>query len=351
MVQSINNFISGAVLIAALLIMGALPASASNPASYPAGSMANGIANTRHNLGGTGRVLITGATTEICVFCHTPHHGTTNAPLWNKGIQSTTYSAYGTTVAGTYVSDSDIGGATLACLSCHDGVNAFDTLVNAPGKGNGGANNTTAINNFWGWQMPPATTNINNPFFDHFRATGLVAPGNSCESCHNSALSGNFASGGTGNPSNRLAVGTDLSNDHPVSVRYQINKASLRPTSTVISDIQMTMAGFSATDNDETDSTTTTANRWAVAGYINTGATIADLLRGSDNRVECSSCHDPHFDNLSWDEVESTWGPPAISQIDPPYWCSSGEDCTDGNFLRRIGGNSLSGVCRTCHAK
>ena len=366
-----------AAVFTAGLMLGSLPASALTPSDYPVGASANGIANTRHNLGAYGRILFTSlgststgdGTTEICVFCHTPHHAAGDAPLWNKGVQSTTYTAYGTTVAGTFIADGDIGGASLACLSCHDGVNAFDTLANAPGKGNGGANNTTATDFGWLFDMAnTGNTSIKSDRFtpedvanSHTTFGGMTFPKNTCNDCHDAVLNGGTynASGGTGNPSNRLSIGTDLSNDHPISVPYQVNKASLRPTNTVISDILMTTEVFSAGDNDETDSTTTTANRWAVMGYINNTATIEDLLRGDGKKVECSSCHDPHFDNRSWDEVESTWKPtswqanPSGASSPPasPYWCSDGDDCTDGNFLRRVGGNSVSGVCRTCHNK
>ncbi len=283
----------------------AATSSALSPSDFPADVAAGGIADSRHNLGAYGVHFRAdnsdgnGGTTEICVFCHTPHHGANHAPLWAKGTQSTSYTAYGTTVAGTFVADSDIGAATLACLSCHDGVNTIDTLVNAPGKGNDGSNNTNKVNFNWTF------TEDSNTVKDIIGST-------------------------------RLNIGTDLTNDHPISISYEINKASLRPTSTLLSDLHMTTSEFTAGDNNEGDSATTTANRWAVKGYINTGATIGDLLRTTDNRVECSSCHDPHFSNKTWDEVESTWG---------------GEADGDGMFLRRVGGNSVSGVCRSCHNK
>ena len=81
-------------------------------------------------------------------------------------------------------------------------------------------------------------------------------------------------------------------------------------------------------------------NRWAVGGYINSGATI--LISSGTAKVECSSCHDPHFKNQSWDEV-AHMGRPVTKTI--------GSADMDGLFLRRVGGNSLSGVCRTCHNK
>ena len=55
------------------------------------GTASAGIADTKHNLGSgaglPGRNQVTD-TAEICVFCHTPHGGSTDAPvpLWNKRL-------------------------------------------------------------------------------------------------------------------------------------------------------------------------------------------------------------------------------------------------------------------------
>jgi len=121
-------------------------------------------------------------------------------------------------------------------------------------------------------------------------------------------------------------------------VTYTAGKGSLRPTTDDIANIDLTVGLGSTNDN-------ISQNRWAIGGAIAGpgDATIADLLRGG--KVECSSCHDPHFSNKSWDEVESTWFDPYTN------FCPSGEACTDGQFLRRVGGNTGSGVCRTCHNK
>ena len=78
-------------------------------------------------------------------------------------------------------------------------------------------------------------------------------------------------------------------------------------------------------------------------GYISSTAQISDLLRETNGsmRVECSSCHDPHFNNKSWNEVDSTYSGEATDL----------EVESNGLFIRRVGGNSGSGVCRTCHNK
>jgi hypothetical protein len=288
----------------------------SNPSDYPADAIAGGVVNSRHNMGASGVHFradnadsngVLGGTSEVCIFCHTPHHGSTNAPLWNKGAQSVAnYTTYGTTVAGTSA-DTSPGAATLACLSCHDGVNTFDTIVNWPGKDGKGNNQG-------------GTTTDMGYIFTEDGAT----------------MSDYMTSG-------RLNLGTTLTNDHPVSIDYTpTSAASLRTSTTTISAIDLTNDVFSAADGSLTESALLLDNRWSVGGYIDTGATVEDLLRGG--KVECSSCHDPHFKNQSWDEVAVSWDSGGLD-------ADVGSADMDGLFLRRVGGNSLSGVCRTCHNK
>jgi hypothetical protein len=107
-----------------------------------------GIADTKHNLGSgagpSGRNQVSD-TAEICVFCHTPHGASTDAPapLWNKrlGANGTpagggTYTTYDTlqtpSLDGTVA---PVGSVSMACLSCHDGTQAMDNIINAPGSG------------------------------------------------------------------------------------------------------------------------------------------------------------------------------------------------------------------------
>ncbi|MDQ1338934.1 MAG: hypothetical protein QG567_83 [Campylobacterota bacterium] len=80
---------------------------------------------------------------EICVYCHTPHAASTNfTPIWNKNgaTAANGYTLYGTTMGGTVV-DGDTSGSlnppSMACLSCHDGATALNSVVNVPGSGLG----------------------------------------------------------------------------------------------------------------------------------------------------------------------------------------------------------------------
>jgi hypothetical protein len=323
--------LTGFLIAAVSIFMQADPSAAKSVADYPAGMSASGIASSRHNLGAWGRVITTTATTEICIFCHTPHHAnsseiSTVAPLWNRAVNAGGYVAYGATLSGNTVSASDIGGATLACLSCHDGTITFDNLVNMPGKGGvvpGGSDRGFVF------KMPQLGESVDYDHFDKDEAWCIV--------CH--GVDNGFIMS--------LDLDENLTDDHPVSVVYQAGgAASLRDTTQVIGDINLTGdLIYNAAKDDEW--TNLAQNRWAVGGFISDEATVGELLR--NGKVECSSCHDPHFRNLSWDEVEDTWWVQATAL--PKTWCTDGEDCSDGLFLRRVGGNTGSGVCRTCHEK
>ena len=295
-----KRFLTLALAVASVSFIAAGTASAVD--SYVAGDAAAGIGNSRHNLGSLGEhIVTTGGTTEICVFCHTPHHtNTTNSlkPLWNRGAVGT-YTAYGTTLGGTTIANVDIGSTSLACLSCHDGITTFDNLVNAPGKGLVTAGGADRGWTFWDAAIPGTVSDFMT--------------------------------------SSRLNIGQDLSNDHPVSVVYNDTVAGLRPTSTTISAIDLTAEladSAAAFDNGNL-----LKNLWAVGGYVSDTATISNLLR--DNKVECSSCHDPHFNNKSWNEIDASYS--GVASLQEPE--------NNGLFLRRVGGNSGSGLCRTCHNK
>ncbi len=229
------------------------------------------IVGSPHDIGGGGN-NVAGDNGEICVYCHTPHAANVafdGAPLWNKsGTASNDYMMYGATAintAGTTIAgnatEATPSSPSLACLSCHDGISAIDSIVNAPGSGPG--------------NLAAGTKNI-----------GQLT-----------TMFGGNIGGATGAPTSGTTV--DLANDHPVSILYVENAASLRPKTTVLS------------------STNSGGTSWVGATTIN------DLLRAG--RVECGSCHDPHNGG-------NTQG---VS--------------TEVNFLRHS--NTGSQLCIGCHDK
>ncbi|MBI3378334.1 MAG: cytochrome C [Nitrospirae bacterium] len=162
-----------------------------------AGAALAGISATKHNLSNTGSGTVKASAgqqnDEICVYCHTPHFantGFTGAPLWNKATPTGSYTMYGTTIAGT-TPDATPNGITKACLSCHDGVNAINSLVNQAGSGG----------------VVTAGTNV--AFGATPLGTALLMTGTSTN------------------------IGQTLADDHPVSITYTAGTASLKATTTV----------------------------------------------------------------------------------------------------------------------
>lgn len=137
---------------------------------------------------------------EICQPCHTPHNGDMSfagAPLWDHEVTVASFTLYtGTTTGSTFdATPGQPAGVSKLCLSCHDGTVALDSFGGTTGS-----------------------TNISG-----------------------SAL-----------------VGTDLSNDHPVSFLYD--------------------TALAGTDGGLHDPATTPA--------------AANLLFAGN--LECGSCHDVH---------------------------------------------------------
>ncbi len=87
-----------------------------------------GIINTKHNLSVSGPGPIKALTeTRVCVFCHTPHNATPSTPLWNRDLEPTNYNTYqSSTLTATIPQPT---GPTRLCLSCHDGTIALGNVL------------------------------------------------------------------------------------------------------------------------------------------------------------------------------------------------------------------------------
>lgn len=229
-----------------------------------------GISDSRHNLGSaapttnnrvTGSGGTTGGTAEICVFCHTPHgsNTTVKAPLWNKNIVNTasSYTNYNSSNSLTFdATPAGPGPVSLACLSCHDGTQAMDNIINAPGYGGNSANGGGTSGRSYTWTT--GSNAITSPSADGFMGNGI------------------------------LNLGTDLSNDHPVGMNYAACADAQSP---------VTLTGCLDQDFRNADGTSTT-RYFIEAGTGNGSFEKTDLpLYGGGtgiNRVECATCHDPH---------------------------------------------------------
>jgi predicted CXXCH cytochrome family protein len=92
------------------------------------------LVDTVHNLSATGPGAVrTGATGDVCVFCHTPHRAATTRALWNRDLPPVTYTLYASSTLAS--SPAQPTGATRLCLSCHDGTTALGLVRIGPRRG------------------------------------------------------------------------------------------------------------------------------------------------------------------------------------------------------------------------
>lgn len=89
------------------------------------------IATTTHNLSVSGPGPVKAeAEAQICIFCHTPHNASPRAPLWNRDDPGSTYIPY---ISSTAVAaPGQPTGASILCLSCHDGTIALGQVLSRP---------------------------------------------------------------------------------------------------------------------------------------------------------------------------------------------------------------------------
>lgn len=90
----------------------------------PACAMAASVVGSKHDLSVAGGGSVKAAAeTDVCIFCHTPHNGSADAPLWNRYSSGVFYTPYNSTTMKASVGQPT--GASKLCLSCHDGTVAL----------------------------------------------------------------------------------------------------------------------------------------------------------------------------------------------------------------------------------
>jgi len=164
-----------------------------------------GIETSKHNLSATGPGSIQAETEmQICVFCHTPHNASEIAPLWNRKNPGGMYIPY--TSSSAIAHPGQPTGSSLLCLSCHDGTIALGDVLS--------------------------------------RSSPIA-----------------MASGITTLPEGDSNLGTNLSDDHPISFVY--------------------------------NSALATAHNGELA---NPGSLTGKVKLDPSGQLQCSSCDDPHDD-------------------------------------------------------
>jgi len=166
-------------------------------------ALASSIVNSKHNLSvsGPGTVKAT-SETEVCIFCHAPHNATAEAPLWNRYSSGATYTPYSSSTVQATMGQPT--GASKLCLSCHDGTIALGLV----------RSRDTEISFNGSSTLPPGVSNL----------------------------------------------GTDLSDDHPISFPFD-------------------------------------ATLYTQDGQLNNPALLTGAVKlDAGGELQCTSCHDPHDD-------------------------------------------------------
>jgi hypothetical protein len=189
-----------------------------------------------HDLSVTGRRTNATSTLSACQYCHAPHNvnvAVTGAPLWNRNASTATFQYYTSNTVSAQ--PTALNANSMTCMSCHDGVSDMGRVF-------------TGSHGFGGTAQTILT----------------------------------FA-GGAATYSN---VGTDLRNDHPVSINY------------------VAAAGSLAT----------------VAAVRATGL----RLYGTGPTIECGSCHDPHGSTVTGGGSDGLAGGEAFLRVSRTSICT---DC------------------------
>ena len=79
---------------------------------------------------GAGTSPIHGANANACLYCHAPHSGIKEGPLWSQTLSTKTYTTmYSSNTAQNTGAQPSLGSDSNLCLSCHDGTVALGQTV------------------------------------------------------------------------------------------------------------------------------------------------------------------------------------------------------------------------------
>jgi len=159
------------------------------------------VAQTVHNLSVSGPGTVRAQSeTQVCIFCHAPHNTSHVKPLWNRAMSTANYTIYQSSTLDALPGQPT--GASKLCLSCHDGTIALGSVLSRQDQ----------IRMVGSDHIPAGLTNL----------------------------------------------GTDLSDDHPISFHYT--------------------SGLAASDSQ----------------LVNPLTLPAEIRLDNTGQLQCTACHDPH---------------------------------------------------------
>jgi predicted CXXCH cytochrome family protein len=211
------------------------------------GGQSQSVIYTPHNLSasGPGAVRASGED-EVCVFCHTPHNSAPVQPLWNRSSSTSLYTVYRSDSLKSEPGQPT--GSSKLCLSCHDGTIALGSVTS-----------------------------------------------------RNQVI--HMSGGITTLPAGRTNLGTDLSDDHPISFRYDSVLVNKNPK---LADPGSLPAALRLDHNRELQCTTChDAHNNTHGSFLTMSNENAAMCRschtmsagthgGGSSHTDCASCHQPH---------------------------------------------------------
>jgi predicted CXXCH cytochrome family protein len=203
------------------------------------------VVNSPHNLSATGpgTIRATGEQ-QVCIFCHTPHNASPIQPLWNRNVPVAAYIPYSS--SSLQAQPGQPTGTSKLCLSCHDGTIALGSVLSR-----------------------------NQPI----------------------AMAGGMT---TLPPGHKANLGTDLSDDHPISFKYDAALATKDPK---LRHPTALPAPTRLDAQQELQCTTChDAHNNQFGKFLVMDNANSQLCRSCHNQehtevaahVNCSSCHQPH---------------------------------------------------------
>jgi predicted CXXCH cytochrome family protein len=220
------------------------------------------VSETVHNLSasGPGRMRAP-SESRVCVFCHAPHNTIGMRPLWNRELSVSSYKIYQSSTLDARTRQPT--GASKFCLSCHDGTIALGSVVSQS---------------------------------DRIRMSG-----------------GDYI------PSGLTNLGTDLSDDHPISFTYT--------------------TGLAASDRQ----------------LASPRELPKEIRLDASSELQCTSCHDAH-DNMHGDFLvrDNRYGALCTACHRMNGWPSSTHRTSSVSMAgKRIGDwphtTVAENACRCCH--
>ena len=235
-------------------------------AAAQAAAQQSSVVDSPHNLSADGPGPIHALSeAEVCIFCHTPHNSAPIRPLWNRSTPLDGYRIYSSRAL-----DADPGqptGSSKMCLSCHDGTIALGAVLS--------------------------------------RSSPIA-----------------MAGGVTFIPNGASNLGTDLSDDHPISFRFDSSLAAKDP-------------------------------------HLKDPALLPEAVRlDANSELQCTTCHDAHDDsrgmflvmhnnNSELCVVCHNVGSTTITEHQDCNACHQPHSAPSGPYLLR--GPNATDSCLRCH--